>query len=167
MSPTEIPEEILEAFKVPFVFKVIAWSLTTLICVFGVLASFHWEDWVHFARAGAVIVVLSLALEASGYIDRYVSKLLKHVSIISSQIVLMQVKRNKHMYGLKGDESEEQLAQVAKKENSRRLTDIGNVAENQFYKNLRKLEFTIATIGTIVWGFGDLIESLIPLSTQY
>ncbi|EGR0072812.1 hypothetical protein BST50_21820 [Vibrio vulnificus] len=164
MSPNEIPKEILEAFKVPFRFKLIAWFLTVLICVVGIFSSVHWENWIHFARAGAVIVVLSLALEASGYIDKYLDRLLNHVGDISLNLVLVQVRRNKHMYGLKGNESEEQLLQIARKENSRRLTDIGNVAGTQFYKNLRKTEFTIATIGTIIWGFGDLLELLYPLT---
>lgn len=111
-----------------------------------------------------IIVVLSLALEATGFIDEYLDRLLNHVGEISLSIVLMQVQRNKNMYGLKGNESEEQLLQITRKESSRRLTDIGNVAGAQFYKNLRKTEFTIATIGTIIWGFGDLLDSLIPLT---
>ncbi|CAK3652177.1 hypothetical protein CWO27_08170 [Vibrio sp. 10N.286.51.C3] len=164
MSPTEIPKEILEAFKVPVLFKIIAWSFTILICALGVYASFHWGDWIHFARAGAVIVVLSLALEASGYIDKYLDKILNMINDIFPEIVLKQVMKNKHMYGLKGNESKDQLVQIARKENSRRLTDIGNIASNQFYKNLRRTEFTIATIGTLIWGFGDLLEALIPLS---
>ncbi|HCE1808772.1 TPA: hypothetical protein NGS39_004458 [Vibrio parahaemolyticus] len=164
MSPTEIPKEILEAFKVPTQFKLVAWFLTILICALGIYASFLWDDWIHFARAGAVIVVLSLALEASGYIDKYLDKILAQIGKASPEIVLKQVMKNKHMYGLTGSESKEQLAQIALKENSRRLTDIGNIAGNQFYKNLRKIEFTIATIGTFIWGFGDLLEVLIPLS---
>ncbi len=166
MSPTEIPKEILEAFKVPILFKIVAWSLTILISILGIYTSFQWNDWINFARAGAVIVVLSLALEASGYIDNYLDKILNTVNKISFEVVLKQVMKNNHMYGLKGNESKEQLVQIAQKENSRRLTEIGNIASNQFNKNLRRTEFTIATIGTLIWGFGDLVEVLIPLSAQ-
>ncbi|EPD5575174.1 hypothetical protein ACSBYH_004509, partial [Vibrio parahaemolyticus] len=91
MSPNEIPKEILDAFKVPALFKIVAWSLTVLISAFGVYASFHWGSWIHFARAGAVIVVLSLALEASGYIDKCLDKILSQIGKISQEIVLKQV----------------------------------------------------------------------------
>jgi hypothetical protein len=164
LNQHSIPQEILETFVVPFKYKILSWFLAVLIISVGIYASFITSDWLSLARAGAVIVVLSLALEASGKVDKYLTKLIGHVTPILSKIVLMQVKKNKHMYGLSGDETDEQLDQISAKESNRRLTDLTILAESLLYKDLRKTEFPIAIIGTTLWGFADLLEHVFPIA---
>lgn len=164
MDSNTIPNEILESFRAPRLFKFAVWAIAIFILCIGIVSSFYWDTWMCLARAGAVIVILALALEASGYIDRYVSKLLGVVGEISPKIVVSQVLDNKYMYGLKGDETDEQLADMLVKENARRLNYAAGVIEGRLYKDLRKMEFKIATLGTFLWGFADLVELIIPIS---
>lgn len=164
LDPNTIPNEILDSFRVPRLFQFLVWVIAIFILFVGIVSSFYWDTWMCFARAGAVIVILALALEASGYVDRYVSKLLGVVGEISPTIVVSQVLNNKHLYGLKGNETDEQLADIVVKENARRLNYVAGVMEGRLYKDLRKTEFKIAALGTLLWGFADLVELIIPIS---
>jgi hypothetical protein len=164
LGQNNIPDEVLDSFSVPRLFKFLVWAIAIFILFIGIVSSFYWDTWMCFARAGAVIVILALALEASGYIDRYVSKLLEVVREVSPSLVVSQVLNNKYLYGLKGNETDEQLADIVVKENARRLNYVAGIMEGRLYKELRKTEFKIAALGTFLWGFADLVELIIPVS---
>ena len=69
----------------------------------------------------------------------------------------MQIKRNTNLYGNSDNKTDTEIKQIADKELNRRMESIQIIIEKKMYGDLRKIEFTIGTIGTILWGFADLI----------
>jgi flagellar biosynthesis protein FliP len=157
-------KDFLNAFNGSKLYKTMACFFVILILVIGLIISLFLDSWVNLARSGAVIVVLSLALEATGYIDKYVARVLNNVGQFLPVIVMKDVMNNGYLYGLNGNETDEQLAHIAMKENSLRVNDLTRLVERQLSKSLRKTEFMLAAIGTLVWGFADLLEQLIPIA---
>ena len=156
----ELPKDFLKAFKVPRHYKALAWIVVIVILVVGTYLSFHHANWMWLARFGSLIAIISLLIEASGLIQSYIDRVIKVSAELTFDIVKMQVIRLPHMYGLSGDESEIEIDQIAKKEHSRRISDINFVMEKSISSDIRKTEFLIGSLGTIVWGFGDLLGKL-------
>lgn len=149
-----------EAFKVPFFHKAAILLLTLLVLICGMYISVSVSDWTWLGRFGALIVIASLVLEATGLIDRYLSKIFNIVTEIMPEIVEMQVKRLPHLYGLTGNETPEQIKEIAQKEFKRRITDTKALAEKAISRDMRKLEFLVASIGTLIWAFADLLNKI-------
>lgn len=154
----EIPKDVLEAFKVPHLYKLSAWFAVVCVLSVGVYLSCLNANWLWFARFGALIVIISLLIEASGLIQAYINRLVNLSADASAEIVRMQVVRQPYMYGLSGNESEAQIEQIAKKEHAQRITNLNLVIEKSLSVDIRRTEFSIGCVGTFVWGFGDLLS---------
>ena len=72
----------------------------------------------------------------------------------------MQVVRRPHLYGLSGNESQEQIEDIVRKELKRRVCDCGALMETAMRHDMRKIEFTSASIGTLLWAFADLVNKI-------
>ncbi len=53
-----------------------AWLLAILIITIGIYLSIIKDDWVILARAGALIVILSLSLESTGIIQKLINRII-------------------------------------------------------------------------------------------
>jgi hypothetical protein len=147
----------VDSLKAPLRVKLLAWLATFLILLGGVYLSYMNSDWMWFARFGALIVIVSLCIEASGLVQSYINRIVNLSADLSEEIVKMQVPSRPHMYGLSGGESEDQINQIANKEHKHRITHLKLKLEKSISADIRKTEFSIGCVGTIVWGFGDLL----------
>jgi hypothetical protein len=153
-------EKILEAFVVPIIHKIIIWACALLIIALGIYLSISYSDWLWLSRFGALIVILSLTLEATGFVQKFIRRIINITMDIMPEVVKMQVKRNSHLYGLSGTESEEEIDDIAKTELKARANEFSNLAEKTMTQDLRKTEFGVATLGTLLWAFSDLLNKL-------
>lgn len=155
-----VPQELLNAFRIPIQYKILTWGVTMSIIACGAITSIKYSDWTWLARFGSFIVIVSLALEASGFVQKFIDKIIGITSEIMPEIVQIQVERQPHLYGLSGNETTEQIEQISNKELKRRLESVTLLIEKKITSDLRKMEFSVATIGTLSWGFADLINKL-------
>lgn len=156
----ELPKAALDSFKVPRLYVYSTWVVVFLILLAGGFISHLNGNWMWFARFGALIVIVSLLIEASGLVQKHIDKIVSVSADLSKEIVRMQVQRQPHMYGLTGNESESQIDQIAKKEHAQRITSLNLIVEKKILANVRKMQFLIGSVGSIVWGFGDLAGAL-------
>jgi hypothetical protein len=61
---------------------------------------------------------------------------------------------------LSGNETSEQLKDITGKELKRRAGEFKTLAEKAMNRELRKTEFWVASIGTLLWAFADLLNRL-------
>jgi len=148
----------LKAFRVPLKYKIAIWFVASLNIACGIYLSILHSDWRWLSRFGALIVIASLVLEATGLVQKFIGKVFKIVNDIMPEIVEMQVKRCPHLYGLSGKETPEQLKDIAAKELQKRVSETSTSAEKAVNNDLRKTEFWIASIGTLLWAFADLLN---------
>ncbi|EIX4885371.1 hypothetical protein MDT45_004245 [Vibrio vulnificus] len=160
MYEHELPEDLLDTYKLPKKIKIAAWVLAFAILAVGVWASFHWSDWVHFARSGAVLVVLSLSLAAFGFGNGFIDRVLFLLKPMTAKIVEMQSKNRPHLYGIHPRLTEKEKDDLVQKVSRERLNHVHVLMKNRMAKDVQKIEFLIAALGTLVWGFGDLVGKL-------
>ncbi|MEK0276915.1 hypothetical protein, partial [Vibrio vulnificus] len=160
MYEHELPEDFLDTYKLPKKVKITAWVLAFAILAVGVWASFHWSDWVNFARSGAVLVVLSLSLAAFGFGNGFIDRVLSVVKPMAVKIVEMQSKNRPHLYGIHSGLTQKEKDDLVQKVSRERLNQIHVLMKNRMAKDVQKIEFLIAALGTLVWGFGDLVGKL-------
>lgn len=156
----KLPKSFLDSLKIPRLYFLITWLTVFIILLVGGFLSYASEDWMWFARFGALIVIVSLLIEASGVVQKYIDKIICFSAALTEEIVKMQVLRQPHMYGLTGNESEDEIDQITKKEHAQRMTNINLVLERKISSDVRRMQFLIGFVGTIVWGFGDLMGKL-------
>ena len=161
MYSQEIPKEILEAFKVPAKYKFLAWLAASFFISTGVFLSLQFDNWLWLARFGALVVIVSLLVEASGLVQKFIDRVTLMAEESTPEIVKMQVKRLPYMYGLSGTETDEQINQIARKEHLHRVNHISIIANKTVSADIRKTEFKIGFIGTVLWAFGDLVGQLL------
>jgi hypothetical protein len=113
------------------------WS-TSIVIVIGAGLSFIFENWAIFSRTGSLIVILGLFL-AKWDLENLINSKIP----INELIQEISVKKNKVL-------SEKAINKVKENFKIRVISEIKP-------KYLR-FEIYIITIGTLIWGFGDLIQ---------
>lgn len=152
-----------EVFKIPKGYVISVYLLVTALLAIGVALSIRYSDWVILARAGAVLILLAMLCEITGIPERFINKVMTAVESITPSIVLMQVKRLPHLYGVASETSEEQIAEITQKELRRRVKDTRDAFHRALAGKIKKHQFAIATLGTLLWAFADLLKHLFPL----
>lgn len=160
MYEHELPEDLMDTYKLPNKIKMAAWMLAFAILAIGVWASFQWSDWVHFARSGAVLVVLSLSLAAFDFGNGFIDRVLFLLKPMTANLVEMQSKNRPHLYGIHPGLTEKEKDDLFQKVSRERLNQVHVLMKNHMAKDVQKIEFLIAALGTLVWGFGDLVGKL-------
>jgi len=160
MYEHELPEDLLDTYKLPKKIKMAAWMLAFAILAVGVWGSFQWSDWVHFARSGAVLVVLSLSLAAFGFGNGFIDRVLFLLKPMTANVVEMQSKNRPHLYGIHPGLTEKEKDDLVQKVSRERINQVHILMKNRMAKDVQKTEFLIAALGTLVWGFGDLMGKL-------
>jgi hypothetical protein len=130
-----ITEKIIKSFRVPLRYKIAVWLGVSLIIACGIL-------------------------EATGLVQRFFKQVTQVVVDTMPEIVEREVKRAPHLYGLSGNETSEQLKFITGKELKRRAGEYRALAEKAMNRELRKTEFWVASIGTLLWAFADLLNRL-------
>ncbi|ELV8553733.1 hypothetical protein QNE49_001367 [Vibrio fluvialis] len=157
MYEHELPEELLDTYKLPKKIKISAWFLAFSILAVGAWAGLHWNDWVHFARSGAVLVVLSLSLAAFGFGNNFIDRVLFLVKPATAKIIEIQSNNHPHLYGIHENLTDKEKSDLIHKVSRERINQVHVLMKNRMAKDVQKIEFLIAALGTLVWGFGDLV----------
>lgn len=156
-SNDEIAEKV---FKIPILYVATAYLLVTIVLAIGVGLSIKLDDWMWLARFGAFLVCLAMMLEATGVLERYVNRVFGIVEGVTAEVVLMQVKRLPHLYGICSETTAKQIQEIAEKEHRRRLKYADNLMRNIIAKKVQRHEFFLASAGTLIWAFADLLNKL-------
>jgi len=148
--------------------KTIAFVAVTFgvaVAVAGAVASAIAQDWLWFARSGAVVVLVGASLlfyDVRTYYARSISALNKLHELLGHM-----------MKGLSGQVrwSDDQrnafreFAEKAEKDRQQLVNDaiVGGLAAetNDQATKVRYLEYALIAVGTIIWGFGDLIGKFV------
>lgn len=153
-----IDEVANEVFKIPKGYVITVYLLVTAVLAVGVVLSIRYSDWVILARTGAVLILLAMLCEITGLPERFISRVMTAAESITSPIVLMQVKRLPYLYGVASGASEDQIAEITQKELRRRIKDAKEAFHKALAVKIKKHQFGIASLGTLLWAFADLLN---------
>jgi hypothetical protein len=145
----------------PRTFKYKVWGLVILIVFCGCMVSLFRDDWMWLARFGAIIVILTTVMASfNTYVESKVDITLLSDYIDKSEEIYQRMKDKPHLYGISRPLTEEQARELISRERDR----INNVAqaslEREFSDDLKKMEWRIGSIGTLLWGFADLLNMI-------
>ncbi len=149
-----------KGFNIPKRYLAAAYLLVTVVLAFGIGISFWMRDWMWLARFGAFLVCMAMIFEVTGILERYVKKIIGIAEGVTAEIVLMQVKRRAHLYGVTSETSEMHINEISEKEHARRLIFANEVIRSVISKKIQKHEFIVASVGTMLWAFADLLNKL-------
>ncbi|HCG7163509.1 TPA: hypothetical protein NJ349_004694 [Vibrio parahaemolyticus] len=161
MYEHEIPKQVLDTYKLPLRIKLMVWFLALSIMGIGAYLSHLERDWMLFARSGSLVVVVSLSLAAFGFGQKFINSVVKMVEPVALKIVAMQVSKRPYLYGVQAGLKDEELAAIIEKVTRERITSINTIMHKRLAQSVQKTEFVIAALGTLVWGFGDLIGKVV------
>ncbi len=155
-----IDDAALEKYiRAPRSSKIAAYLVAGTIVAAGATISWLIGDWGWLARSGALIVVLAMLMEGFG-VQKFINNIVPVAKDITEEVVRMQLRRLPHLYGVTGKETTEEFEAIAQKEHRRRLKEVRAYAEKVMLRDFRRVEFSIASVGTILWGFADLLNRL-------
>jgi len=137
-------EDIVDSLTAYKKYQFIAWGIVLILILIGISLSIYEKNWVILARVGALIVVVSLFLEGTGIIQYFSNKIIKVLKNLIHENILLQEKINP------SNLKEEALSLEIEKRQT--------LVEKVIYDKFKKTEFSIATLGTILWGFADLVN---------
>lgn len=155
-----IDEVANKAFQIPVLYVAAGYLLMTVVLAIGIWLSIWFDDWLWLARFGAFLVCLAMMFEATGVLDRYVKKVMDIAGGITDEVVLMQVKRLPHLYGINSETNAQKIQEISEKEHRRRLVYTGDVIRSTISKKVQRHEFFVASVGTLLWAFADLLNKL-------
>jgi len=107
----------------------------------GILPSIISSDWGWFSRSGAILVIFGLYII---WLD-YESDLNDNLDILLSGF-------NKHL--VENTEEDEASIERIEANVSDKFNEVRKATKNRF----QNIEFLIVAIGTLIWGYGDLIN---------
>lgn len=155
-----IDEIAQKNFRIPKRYVIAGYLLTAAVLAIGTWLSIQLDDWMWLARFGAFLVCLAMMLEVTGVLERYVKKIFGVVEDATADVVLMQVKRRPHLYGVFSETTAQQIQEIAEKEHKRRLRYADDLMCNTIARKVQKHEFILASVGTLLWAFADLLNKL-------
>lgn len=158
MKPTAALADRL--FQIPTWHLIGGYSLAALALSLGICLSIYLHDWMWLARFGAFLVCLALMFEITGLPERFVGKALAIAEEATVETVFKQMLKHSYLYGITEETTDEQLSIIFDKEHRRRLAFTSNAMTNAIKKKIQKHEFIIASIGTLLWAFADLLNKL-------
>lgn len=149
-----------QLFRIPMWHLVGGYTLAALVLSFGIGLSIYLHDWMWLARFGAFLVCLALMFEITGLPERFVGKALAIAEKATEETVLKQMLKRSYLYGITSETTDEQLSVIFEKEHRRRLVFTSDAMTNAIKKKIQKHEFIVASIGTMLWAFADLLNKL-------
>lgn len=158
MKPTAALADKL--FQIPTWHLIGGYTLAALALSLGIGLSIYLRDWMWLARFGALLVCLALMFEITGLPERFVGKALAIAEEMTVETVFKQMLKRSYLYGITAETTDEQLSLIFEKEHRRRLAFTSDAMTNAIKKKIQKHEFIIASIGTLLWAFADLLNKL-------
>ncbi|APV42138.1 hypothetical protein PFAS1_23470 [Pseudomonas frederiksbergensis] len=158
MNPVD--EVANKSFHIPTHYVVAGYLLMVVVLAIGTWLSIRLDDWTWLARFGAFLVCLAMMFQVTGALDRYINKVIGLVDGVTAEVVLMQVKRLPHLYGICSETKAQQIQEISEKEHRRRLTHAADVIRSSISRKVQRHEFFVASVGTLLWAFADLLNKL-------
>lgn len=155
-----IDEVANKAFQIPTLYVVAGYLLMVVVLAVGTWLSMWLDDWTWLARFGAFLVCLALMFEVTGLPESFASKVIAITEEATVETVFRQVMKHPYLYGVSPDTSDEQLANIFDREHRRRLMLTKDVMLGTIRKKIQRHEFCVATLGTLLWAFADLLNKL-------
>lgn len=130
----------------------IAWIVPSLIVAISIIISISQSDWGHFSRAGSLIVVVGI-----------------YIAIMDLSGGIYELSRNNYFtmsefleFGNIVNFEKEDLDELIKKAKEVEKTKKENNAFATYVSQIfKKIEAVLLVIGTIIWGYGDIVLGLI------
>lgn len=146
---------------VPFLAVKVAWWTAALVAFIGIAVSYFTGDWSAFSRSGSLIVVCALALAFFDYTTATKDFFDQVREVFGDQYekqarsnVQKLVRDELRQHGI--EKSDEEMAYLAERRMSEFWEGVPMRYGGQFKLKSLKTELTLAILGTLVWGFGDL-----------
>ena len=151
-------------------YKIIIFVSITILFIFGVVPSVINSDWAWFGRSGALLVIFGVYvvwLDYKSQVDKDLDTVLGGFEEYLKKLTLEQNRES--WISLFESQSikytEEQLARLLETP-----TDINKTVQTvsvKFkevskltHKRVQNVEFLVLVLGTLMWGYGDLINKL-------
>ena len=151
-------------------YKIIIFVSITILFIFGVVPSVINSDWAWFGRSGALLVIFGVYvvwLDYKSQVDKDLDTVLGGFEEYLKKLTLEQNRES--WISLFESQSikytEEQLARLLETP-----TDINKTVQTvsvKFkevskltHKRVQNVEFLVLVLGTLIWGYGDLINKL-------
>ncbi|WP_395602209.1 hypothetical protein AB4P97_05820 [Pseudomonas sp. A1230] len=147
-------------FKIPTHYLASGYLLTVLILALGISLSLYLNDWMWLGRFGAFLVCLALMFEVTGLPEKFVNKAVEMAEEITIETVFHQMMKHNYLYGISPETTDEQLAVIFDREHRRRLILTSDLMINTIKQKIQKHEFFVASVGTILWAFADLLNKV-------
>ena len=127
---------------------------TILLSVMGVALSISLKDWQCFARSGSLIVILGIIVawkDITGNLQAYINAI---IDVLAKKIQEIENGSTRGLLysGRKNSEDKSRL-----KSYNDKLQELDRLMKLR----LKTLEVFILILGTLVWGYGDLIGNLL------
>jgi hypothetical protein len=135
----------------------ITWSIVIGCIVLGVRWAVITGDWANFARLGSVIVAISI-LTYIGSVTKALKKL-EDIAELTTDISI-QVNSGDGNLSIKEKEAIHRAGDTFGRNLGRLQIQVSNLDSEENHKIIRRLALKIAILGTLIWGFGDLINLL-------
>jgi hypothetical protein len=145
----------------PFRRKLLFWILLVLIVTVAAIVSYLWCDWGVLSRAGALITVLAACTATfnTRLLSAFVVSALNDY-IDPSEDIYQRMRAKPYLYGVSAPLTDEQARELLEQERARHNEKLRAELEAVMGDELRRLELLIAIVGTVLWGFADLINKL-------
>lgn len=125
---------------------------SVIAIIVGVLVSIFQNDWLWFGRSGSVITVIAIYFASCEF-----RKKIEKAPFLADKI--FDENQEQYIANLKHkipDKNKEQILKMAKTQTMEEIEQISK----KIYDRFLKVETGIFIIGTLIWGFGDLLNAL-------
>jgi hypothetical protein len=151
-------------------YKIIIFVSITILFVFGVVPSIINSDWTWFGRSGALLVIFGVYvvwLDYKGEMDKNLDIVLKGFKEYLKKLTPEEERKNLNdqLKSLNIKYMEEELKKLLKTPHDRDKTF--DIISEKFkevskltHKRVQNVEFLVLVLGTLIWGYGDLINKL-------
>ena len=160
----EDKKRVIEAMlpiAVPVVAVIAAWLIAIIIGSMGIGFSLYYGNWDIFARSGPLIVVCALFLALFDYTSsskKFFDQLKKVLGPEYQQDEIERIRQfvreEIKKYGL--TKSEDEIAYLADRKRESYWEGISIRLGGALKMRSVTSEVSLATLGTLIWGFGDL-----------
>lgn len=157
-------EALFSLSRVLFITK-IAWGVTGLIGILGFLLSVIYGDWSVFSRSGSLIVVCALLLALVDYATSTKEFINKTKEFLGPSYeeeekgrIRQLIRDELDKYGL--SKSEKEIAYLADQKREFYWDKFPERFGGSLKMKSVVSEVSIAMVGTLIWGFGDLFGKL-------
>lgn len=151
-------------------YKIIIFVSITILFIFGIVPSLMNSDWAWVGRSGALLTIFGVYviwLDYKGEIDKSLDTVLEGFEEYLKKITPEQEKES--LINLFKNQNikytEEQLEKLLETPTDRNKTfktisvKFKEVSELT-HKRVQNVEFLVLVLGTLIWGYGDLINKL-------